>query len=449
MMKIASHNITELYPFIPVRGNPPPPPTILYSLQPIGIGTQLVESLSSYFTRVVAAHMLPVSACVTHLFAQHMVNVRFTTNNMSIGAMAIAREMNGMNKVAADWVSAIEELTGQDGLKNLTMLPFDRLFSQYNLVSSYRKWCPHCLEEWKSSGTTIYEPLLWSQCLVKSCPVHGCSLQSHCQICNAANLLVAARTVPGYCSNCQNWLGQPLESGVAITPLDEPIGRLLAMGCSMEQYKGTIQVQELITYLIKTRVKMDGILSFSCLLKVGTSRVRKWLSGDQLPTIGELLCICSVFKLDLIEILTMLPEDFTQFEENVAAPVDCPTVRGSLPWAQIHALLHDVAKGKASLMQVSDIARVYKCQPMRLYKRYPDLCKEITARVRQSKHMQRQPAESSKPRTPDEVVDYFVCNNLKLTRRRLADLVGKRETWMYELVSRKLSDLRSSKTRWY
>src|SRR2546427_5615316 len=50
----------------------PPPRSRLYSLEPIGIGTPEVESVSSYLNRLAQAHCVTVSALITHELLPHL-----------------------------------------------------------------------------------------------------------------------------------------------------------------------------------------------------------------------------------------------------------------------------------------------------------------------------------------------------------------------------------------
>src|SRR3982074_3360598 len=50
----------------------PPPRSRLYSLEPIGIGTPEVESLSSYLNRLAQAHCVTVSALIAHELLPHI-----------------------------------------------------------------------------------------------------------------------------------------------------------------------------------------------------------------------------------------------------------------------------------------------------------------------------------------------------------------------------------------
>ena len=50
----------------------PPRRSRLYSLEPIGIGTPEVESLSSYLNRLAQAHCVTVTALITHELLPHV-----------------------------------------------------------------------------------------------------------------------------------------------------------------------------------------------------------------------------------------------------------------------------------------------------------------------------------------------------------------------------------------
>src|ERR1051326_781774 len=97
----------------------------LYHLEPIGLGTPRVESLSSYIERLVAAHLLTTRSLFTQVIGPASNKAYLSSQNPTYDAwnsfLPATRALNGIGKVAHDSVSVLESLTLRQ-LRNLTML---------------------------------------------------------------------------------------------------------------------------------------------------------------------------------------------------------------------------------------------------------------------------------------------------------------------------------------
>jgi hypothetical protein len=207
-----------------------PPRSILYSIPPIGIDTGDVEGLTSYICRLAEAH------CVspTNLLRYQIEPATGKGRGKAAKSVNLQSHPSGDNRVAVRYVEALEYLTMQPNLSELTLsswlmgkrssgniltsLFVDRPIS---MLKTCREWCPDCLDEWQNSDREIYEPLLWSLSLVAICPHHDRLLEQVCPGCNQSQPIFAAKTRVGRCSHCHDWLG------VSIADLD--------LGCSEER----------------------------------------------------------------------------------------------------------------------------------------------------------------------------------------------------------------------
>jgi hypothetical protein len=104
-----------------------PPVTRLYHLPPIGLGTPMVESLTGYIVRLAEEHC--VSAGVLYwkeirtLAAKGNIFTFRVTNDAGYSTHTI----NGLGSPAADFVRALEILTGRRDLSCLTLLAWRRV----------------------------------------------------------------------------------------------------------------------------------------------------------------------------------------------------------------------------------------------------------------------------------------------------------------------------------
>lgn len=183
-----------------------PPRSRLYSLEPIGLGTPEVESLTSYLTRLAHAHCVPLSKLAQLEFAPlfdksgRNTMAKFTNN---------PHNLNGGGEWVAMTLTALGRLTHQQGLQGLTMYPWRHVLAREKLLRLHLAWCPSCYTDWQQSGHTIYNPLLWHLEAVEICPYHRQRLGQHCPYpdCQRQLPLINNSGQPGYCPYCQRWLG--------------------------------------------------------------------------------------------------------------------------------------------------------------------------------------------------------------------------------------------------
>ena len=189
------------------------PRTRLYSLEPIGIGSPFVESLTSYITRLSEAHTVSPSILLAkelwpRVWRRQGHDEQGKFARLSYTFLYDAYILNGMGKCTARWIPMLEALTGQRNLHFLTLLTWGRLLSLQGALLRQRKaWCPSCYAEWRASEHIVYEPLLWALKPVCVCPRHEARLLDVCPHCRRKSPILSARSRTGHCSRCRRWLG--------------------------------------------------------------------------------------------------------------------------------------------------------------------------------------------------------------------------------------------------
>jgi len=301
----------------------PPLPTRsrLYSLQPIGMGTPFVESLSGYVARLADAHAVSVGDLagreLSALASKPLLSFGpFMRRNRagSHGFHAQQYTMNGLGITSKKWVEALERATLRTDLRFLTLLPFEGVLSCVAAFRCTRAWCPACYDDWRSAGDVIYEPLLWAIEPVTVCPRHRQHLEKACQHCHGRLMPLAVFSRPGYCSRCQAWLGNnkagsalehhtrlPQESDVALWHA-KAIGGLLATAPRLNG-------PSLRTvFMANFRACVDAVaegnrLAFARTCGVSPCFVHSQMFGKSLPRIDILLRICYHLKIPLTALL--------------------------------------------------------------------------------------------------------------------------------------------------
>jgi hypothetical protein len=231
-----------------------PPRSRLYHLEPIGIGTQDTESLSSYLCRLAQEHCVTSQKLVMGEIAPQMMGqdneLALTKKNVStLFSNSDAKPaINGMRTKTQSLVQALEELTQRKDLKFLSLLTWKGVINEKGLFRQYRAWCPQCNEQWRQENKVIYEPLLWSFREVDFCPHHNCLLVDKCPHCSSRLPVISNSLQLGFCSRCKGWLGSRGEESPVLTT-DElewnqykirSIGDLIAVAPRLE-YQPTLK----------------------------------------------------------------------------------------------------------------------------------------------------------------------------------------------------------------
>jgi TniQ len=178
----------------------------LYPLEPVGIGTPVVESLTGYVSRLAEAHCVTPKVLISRELVSFIPKIYRTTNHFEMRSLTGA--LNGIGTMAFDLVTVLESLTLRSDLHFLTLLIWADIFPQRRLLRSRRAWCPYCYEEWYSSkDKVIYEPLIWFFEAVTVCHCHNQPLCQQCSHCKRNLPPLASYSRPGYCPYCLEWLG--------------------------------------------------------------------------------------------------------------------------------------------------------------------------------------------------------------------------------------------------
>jgi hypothetical protein len=155
----------------------------LYCMSPVGIGTPVVESHTSYLVRLAEAHCVSVKTLLVRevlpafgrnylRHSQENILTSFWSNN--------APSLNGILEWAQDSVRVIGSLTLRDDLRFTTMLSWAGVLPTRGLIRRTRAWCPLCYDEQRRQNRIVYDPLLWGLEAVSVCLVHHSPLSTCC-----------------------------------------------------------------------------------------------------------------------------------------------------------------------------------------------------------------------------------------------------------------------------
>ena len=179
-------------------------------LKPVGLGTPLVESLTSYLSRLADILHVAMSAMINRgLFPILIDNLETELTGAGRFNPATISSLNSGRHSKMSFIgNALELATGQNDIENLTIKKWS-FFNQYVIrVKKFKSWCPNCYSEWKERGEVIYEPLLWMIKDIDVCGIHKKYLESVCPDCSREVMFINSAVYPGTCSHCGGWLGK-------------------------------------------------------------------------------------------------------------------------------------------------------------------------------------------------------------------------------------------------
>jgi AraC-like DNA-binding protein len=292
----------------------------LYHLEPVGVGTAEVESLTSYIARLAEAYGVPPKELVTDAILPNQGKTYktpkdfFRLKNMWM----IASSLNGMSLLCQEWVETLEALTGAQNLRYLTMLTWQNVISRKGLIRKNKAWCPCCYEEWRQRNQIIYEPLLWMLNDMVLCDRHQQALISVCPKCQKTSLALTQRSRPGYCSYCQQWLGNlceesgnsPIKSDAQEDQrshwISKVLGTLLATASSLPFPPAREQIANQLRFYI-TQKLAGNVHASARWVQVDVTQVYLYLQQRRLPSAATLLDLCDTLGVTPLDFLAVCP----------------------------------------------------------------------------------------------------------------------------------------------
>lgn len=383
-----------------------PPRSRLYHLEPVGVGTPHVESLSGYASRLAGEH----STTLYYLFSEEVAPLIGKPGTISgrVSFASFSKAANGLGVTATDLVEVFERLTLRRDLRFTTLLPWAGLISSKNLTRELRAWCPACYEEDAACSGKVYDQLLWQIQCVTACARHECRLEHECPHCGRRQVSLSHRICPGFCGRCLGRLGrrpgsylqnhssessQIMEEELVVA---EEVGKLLAaapdllprvlltcFSANLRRHTGSMFQGRGVTSPIR--------------LPADKQTVRCWLRGTQSPSLPLLLETCLALKVSPLDLLRNDNYEGLSCDEVVWAHGEAPaSFRGEadegragshyVDWTNQESLAYVESRLRAALEEyppssLTKIARGLRCAKGMLRKKFPLLAAQVAARA--------------------------------------------------------------------
>lgn len=301
---------SPIYPDLELAWPSVPPRSRLFALEPIGLGTALVESLTSYVIRLAEAHSVWPKTLVEREILPQFGRAYLLGGNSQNRTTFWGQStymLNGMQGWSQDWSTILNGLTQRQDLGWLTLQHWREVLSSGALLRRQRAWCPACYAGWAASGTAVYEPLLWMVQAVTVCPVHRQPLMSSCPACQRPMSVLAQRSQVGRCARCAAWLGQeppPLpQAEAAAVWAAEAVGAVLAAGSAGQESPPRSQIAMVFGHYA-TQMGASGLCGLARRIGEAPRTVLSWRQGTKLPQLGTLVRICARLRVAPVAVLT-------------------------------------------------------------------------------------------------------------------------------------------------
>jgi TniQ len=364
----------------------------------------MVESLTSYLTRLAEAHsVFPrvlVAKEITPVVDPHLAG---RATYRSTGFWKQSPVLNGVTSLAAGMIQALQQLTQRNDLRFLTMLPWKEVLADTRLVRRTRAWCPMCYEEWRVSHQEVYDPLLWALQDITYCSRHGVQLQQHCPNPDCGRMLypLYSTAQPGYCTWCHQWLGQTLsftqrgeEDWAWQAWINHAVGELLATAPTLSAFPSRENVAAALTVYEQMTTSRNA---FARQLQVGWKSILEWKQGTKGLQLGSLLRVCSHLNVSPLHFLTNRAEETRGTQQEIPSIIS-PSLLAKKTLRQFdsdgvrRALVEALQTSEEPPPSVRELGRRWGYDVSKLISHFPDLCRSISQRYvkyRTSKRAQR------------------------------------------------------------
>lgn len=366
------------------------PRSRLFNLEPIGIGTPFTESLTGYLSRLAEAHNVSTGVLLckelSPLFCSTWIG-RGSTKGLD-GLYRKAAALNGVGRMASDWVSALQQLTMGKNLRFLTLLSWSKALPHRRLLRRASAWCPLCYRDWEDKGHIIYEPLLWCLQAVSVCPVHRVRLQTVCPHCGSARPLLTIKSWPGFCPGCGEQLSKPPSNNEqreeehlgGLVQTAEWIGEMIASAPSLHPVPTPDNVVQALSTCVG-ELEQGNIAAFARRIGAPKNTVWIWQEGRVLPTMESLLRICRCVNIPPVRFLTGVFDAPSNSTGERKPRRRCRrTIRPFVP-AQVRPVLEAILKdGPSPPPAMEEVSRRLGYDTRLLRRHFPSLCKAISRR---------------------------------------------------------------------
>lgn len=403
-----------------------PATTLLYSLEPKGIGTGQCESMKSYIYRLADSHRISPAQLLNEILwdrVKKRLHLKYPKNRRGIWNNSWLLSTGTRTD---NLVEVLANTTGISALMACTMQPIKNILNTRTLVSMADRYCPECINQ-HGNAYDAYGRLLWLVGSINACPIHGIRLvQQTCGAESGKRLeLFRGKWLPGACMSCGSIAFQ-CSAQARQNATEVEIWNATQVADLISYFPGTPQLfsreslaSGLSGLIAEYRKGMFCVAARST--RIHKSVVWGWIRGHHLPSLDKLLDLCLAAQMSLTSVL-------------MGAPISCPCPNSDekpprpanrkLPKSEREAKLKEEIltfppRSLASVAAEMGISR--KC----LQIQFPDLVAKIIERFGQFHRGQSAQKQQKAQALAGKLVKELRAKKMPLTLRNLREASGK------------------------
>lgn len=363
--------------------------SVLYNIEPIGLGTHYVESFSSYMSRLSVVHGLSFGIFLSKLLGpllkkDYIIQIGKRGGN---GFYDSSTGVNGIGTLANDFKNTIQELNNRSDLDKLTFKYWSAILPTRGLMRNNKVWCNICYQESLINEGTVYEQLMWCFKEVQCCIKHDCKLTSCCPFCRKKQTILSRKNIPGYCQHCNEWLGV-INKHLSIGLIDssnrkaaEFIGEMVAHSSSkeIEDIYDVVIVKSLKK--ISEKVFEGNIKKMAIRLGISETTMRYWIRGINKPPLPILISISLKLNISILELLEIQKLTLNDvLEEKLEKSLSDVQKRSKQKFNYDNILkILKSEINKDAPRSLKKVAQFIGCDRKLLYKKFPIESKQIVS----------------------------------------------------------------------
>jgi len=233
--------------------------------------------------------------------------------------------------------------------------------------------------------------------VVTVCTRHRCLLVDRCPHCQQRQSVIAAKTQPGYCTQCTRWLGERPSSSKGQEIPDELFNWQAWVVRSIEELYlgrrafGTLPWANMAQGLLTCREAVGDGRSLARLTNLPYSLFWQWSHGKLTPSFKRLLefgYVLDVTPLQLLVSTRDVLREWIAARETYRQAHPRPSARSPIDWERIAQYLQDILAGRECAPGVCSVARQMGISARYLRKKFPEECASITAQYQQERARQ-------------------------------------------------------------
>jgi DNA-binding phage protein len=410
-----------------------PPRSRLYGLVPCRLGTTYQESLTSYLNRLGWRHHVSPR----DLVAQEVVSSlshEYPKLQLAAFSRGPGMQINGTGSVAQEWASLLERLTMRPDLHVLALDCWIGDLSSRGHLRKVPTWCPTCYTEWAEQALPLYQPMLWMLQIVTICPRHKRELEDCCQHCQKTQSVIARKTHPGHCTQCNAWLGATSD-GIASLSLDPEVIHwqewVIHALDELRLATGTFSWKQFFASLEHCMKNRGGCSKLAELTGFSRDVFYIWLGRKQtrysqtpsLETILEFCYACNVTPLQVISSTdALLDAIWDETLPRYRRPGRFTRKRVDRELCQER--LQAVVDGRETLLGVRQLAKLLGYHSSLLWYYFPEECALIAQRTEEQEKQRRKEHEARVCEEVRQAVLMLHAQNIFPSHRKVRDLLS-------------------------